>query len=552
MAHNIADLFEHAVDLTPERVAVICGEHRVTFAELEDRSNRLAHHWASRGLGRGSHVGVHTRNRIEALEAMLAAYKLRAVAVNVNYRYVAAELRYLFEDADLAALVHERRYGDRVAEALPAGVREVLVLDDGSELDCAGHGATPYEAALANSSPERDFPTRSGDDLFLLYTGGTTGNPKGVMWRHEDVWRTLGGGIDFMTGEAVTDEWQQATEGAAGGGLVRLPAAPFIHGAAQWAAFGNLFACSTVVILPEFDPDEVWRAIETHGVHVLAITGDAMARPLIEAYHRGGYDAGALVAISSSAALFSPAVQEQYLDALPNVVLTDSIGSSETGFSGIGVLSKDGRRTGGPRVRADSATAIIGADGRPLPRGSREVGLLARSGHVPLGYYKDPDKTGSVFVEVDGTRYVVPGDYARYEDDGTVTMLGRGSTSVNTGGEKVYPEEVEGALKAHPDVFDALVFGVPDERLGQCVAAVVQTRDGAAPAWGELEAHARELIAGYKVPRKLWLAERVHRSPSGKPDYRWAARYAGRHEPDAVRAGAAQRPAASDAAERTT
>lgn len=534
MAHNIADLFEHAVDLTPERVAVICGEHRATFAELERRSNRLAHHWAARGLGRGSHVGVHTRNRIEALEAMLAAYKLRAVAVNVNYRYVAGELRYLYEDADLVALVHERRYADRVAQALPPGLRHVLVLEDGSDLDC---DATPYETALAEGSDERDFPARSDDDLFLLYTGGTTGDPKGVMWRHEDVWRTLGGGIDFMTGEPMADEWQQARDGAANGGLVRLPAAPFIHGAAQWAAFGNLFACSPVVIVPEFDPHEIWRAVERHGVHVLAITGDAMARPLIEALHEGEHDVSSLVAISSSAALFSPSVQRQYLAALPGVLLTDSIGSSETGFSGIGVLSKDTATGGGPRVNADAATAIIGRDGTLLPPDSTEVGLLARSGHVPLGYYKDPDKTGAVFVEIDGIRYVVPGDYARYEPDGTVTMLGRGSMSVNTGGEKVYPEEVEGVLKSHPAVFDALVFGVPDERLGQCVAAVVQTRDGTAPAWDDLDRHAREQIAGYKVPRKLWLAGEVRRSPSGKPDYRWARGLAERFRPSCARSG---------------
>ena len=535
MAHNIADLFEHAVDLTPNRVAVICGERRVTFLELEQRANRLAHHLAERGLGRGSHIGVYARNGIEALEAMLAAYKLRAVAVNVNYRYVPNELRYIFDDADLSALVHERRYADRVAESLPDGLRHVLVIEDGSDLDFARYGGVPYESALQGAAPERDFEPRSDGDLFLLYTGGTTGNPKGVMWRHEDVWRTLGGGIDFMTGEPVADEWQQAREGADSGGLVRLPAAPFIHGAAQWATFGNLFACSTVVLLPEFDADEIWRAVEQHSVNVLAITGDAMARPLIEAYHSGGYDASSVVAISSSAALFSPSVQEQYLEALPNVVLTDSIGSSETGFSGIGVLSKGGAQTGGPRVNADSSTAIIGSDGNVLPADSSEVGLLARAGHVPLGYYNDPEKTAKVFVEIDGTRYVVPGDYARYEADGTVTMLGRGSMSINTGGEKVYPEEVEGVLKAHPDVLDALVFGAPDERLGQCVAAVVQPRPGADLAWPELEAHNRERIAGYKVPRKLWLVDQVQRSPSGKPDYRWAQQHAEQHEPSSTK-----------------
>ena len=555
MAHNIADLFEHAVDLAPHRVAVICGERRVTFAELEQRTNRLAHHLASRGLGRGSHIGVYARNGIEAVEAMLAAYKLRAVAVNVNYRYVADELRYLFDDADLAALVHERRYADRVAEALPDGLEHVLVIEDGTDHDTSRYGGVSYETALAGASADRDFEPRSDDDLFLLYTGGTTGNPKGVMWRHEDVWRTLGGGIDFMTGEPVADEWQQAREGADSGGLVRLPAAPFIHGAAQWATFGNLFACSTVVLLPEFDAHRIWRAIQDHSVNVLAITGDAMARPLIEAYHSGEYDASSLVAISSSAALFSPSVQQQYLEALPNVVLTDSIGSSETGFSGIGVLTADTVHTGGPKVNADRATAIIGADGTVLPPDSTEVGLLARSGHVPLGYYNDAAKTAQVFREIDGVRYVVPGDYARYEPDGTVRMLGRGSTVINTGGEKVYPEEVEGVLKAHPDIFDALVFATPDDRLGHCVSAVVQPRAGAEITWSDLDTHTRSLLAGYKIPRRLWEVDQVRRSPSGKPDYRWAQDHADRHRPDSTTRTSSATPtgttAVAETAERT-
>lgn len=537
MAHNIADLFEHAVDLTPERVAVVCGERRVSFEQLEQRANRLAHYLAEQGLGQGSHIGVYSRNGIEALETMLAAYKLRAVAVNVNYRYVPKELHYIFDNADLAALVHERRYSERVASAL-SGVdqlRHVLVVEDGTDTDYTSYGGLEYESALAGKSPERDFPERSGHDLYLLYTGGTTGYPKGVMWRHEDIWRTLGGGIDFMTGEPVADEWQQSREGAASGGLVRLPAPPFIHGAAQWAALGNLFACSPVVFVPEFDPHEVWRAIERNQVNVLAIVGDAMARPLIEAYAEGSYDASSLVAISSSAALFSPSVKGQYLDALPNVVITDSIGSSETGFSGIGVVSKDGEYTGGPRVNADASTTVIGDDGKPVEAGSGVVGWLARSGHTPLGYYKDQEKSASVFVEIEGRSYVVPGDYARIEADGTVTMLGRGVMSINTGGEKVFPEEVEGALKSHPDVFDALVVGVADDRLGQRVGAVVQARLGAELRFDDLIVHAREQIAGYKVPRSLWLAPEISRSPSGKPDYQWAVRYTQEHEPVTAR-----------------
>jgi 3-oxocholest-4-en-26-oate---CoA ligase len=536
VALNIADLFEHAVDMVPERVAVVCGERQVTFAELEQRSNQLAHHLAAKGVGPGAHIGVYSRNSIEALEAMLAAYKLRAVAINVNYRYVPAELQYIFDNADMVALIHERRYSDHVAEVLPQvpALNHVLVIEDGSDADHTRYGGVEYESALAAQRADRDFAERSSDDLYLLYTGGTTGMPKGVMWRQEDVWRVLGGGIDFMTGEYVKDEWELARTGAETGGLVRLPAAPFIHGAAQWATFGNLFACATTVFVPEFDPHEVWRAVERNGVNVLAIVGDAMARPMIEALHEGDYDASSVVAISSTAALFSTSVKHQYLDALPNVVITDAIGSSETGFGGIGIVTKDGVQTEGPRVTADRKLIVIDDDNRPLEPGTGQIGWLAKTGHVPLGYYKDPEKSASVFVEVEGTRYVVPGDYARLEADGTVTLLGRGNMSINTGGEKVFPEEVESALKSHPDVFDVLVVGVPDERMGQRVAALVQPRAGAAPSLAELDAHARQVIAGYKVPRSLWLVEQITRSPSGKPDYPWARKHTETHEPTEV------------------
>lgn len=536
MAINIADLFEHAVDLTPERVAVVCGERRVTFAELEKRSNQLAHHLAEQGVGKGSHIGVYSRNSIEAVETMLAAYKLRAVAININYRYVPAELEYVFGNADLAALVHERRYADNVAEVLPKvpGLNHVLVVDDGAAEDHSRYGGVDYESALAAQHADRDFAERSSDDLYLLYTGGTTGMPKGVMWRQEDVWRVLGGGIDFMSGEYLADEWEQSRTGSESGGLVRLPCAPFIHGAAQWATFGNLFACSPTVFVPQFDPHEVWRVVEREKVNVLAIVGDAMARPLIEAYHEGGYDASSLVAISSTAALFSTSVKHQYLDALPNVVITDAIGSSETGFGGIGIVTRDGVQNEGPRVKADTELLVIDDQNRPLRAGSGEIGWLAKGGHVPMGYYKDEEKSASVFVEVDGKRYVVPGDYARLEADGSVTLLGRGSMSINTGGEKVFPEEVEGALKSHPDVFDALVIGVEDERMGQRVAALVQPRPGTTPQLAELDAHARQSIAGYKVPRSLWLVDELGRLPSGKPDYTWARKHTESTEPTAV------------------
>ncbi len=365
--------------------------------------------------------------------------------------------------------------------------------------------------------------------MYIIYTGGTTGYPKGVMWRHEDIWRTLAGGIDFITAEPLPDEWAQSRKGPDGGEFVKRCAAPLIHGNAQVAALAGLFAGETIVMLPAFDAREIWRAVQRHHVNVLVIIGDAMARPLIEAYAEGNYDASSLVALSSSAALFSPAVKDACAKALPDVVITEAIGSTETGFAGISFVSAGEPHRGGPTVMAGPDVIVLGEDGRPAATG--QVGLLARGGHVPLGYYKDPARTAAMFAEVDGKRYAVPGDMARMEDDGTVTLLGRGNTCVNTGGEKVFPEEVEGALKSHPDVFDALVIGVPDEVLGQRVAALVQPRPGAAPDLGALQEHARRQIAGYKVPRSIWLAESIRRTVSGKADYAWARQYAAYHEP---------------------
>jgi acyl-CoA synthetase (AMP-forming)/AMP-acid ligase II len=533
VAYNIADLLEHAVDAVPDRTAVICGDRQVTYAQLEERANRLAHHLAAQGVGKGDHIGVYSRNSIEMIEAMFAAYKLRAIAINVNYRYVHGELKYLFTNADLVALVHERQYSPKVAAVLPETpkLKHVVVVEDGSDVEFAG---VPYETALAESPAVRDFGERSSDDIYMLYTGGTTGYPKGVVWRHEDIWRALGGGIDFVTGEYIPDEWTLAEQGKQGS-LVRLPAPPLIHGAGQWATFGALFTGGTVVFVPQFDAHEVWRRVAEHKVHVLMIAGDAMARPLIEAYHREGYDASSLLAVSSNAALFSHSVKQEYLKAFPNVVLTDAIGSTEGGFTGMGMVAKDTDHSQGPRVNFGRDAVLLDDDGRVVQPEPGATGRIARRGHVPLGYYKDPEKTETIFVEIGDVRYVVPGDYARYEDDGTVTLLGRGSQCVNTGGEKVFPEEVEGALKSHPDVFDALVIGVPDERLGQRVAAIIETRPGQTPDFAGIKAHVRTEIAGYKVPRMIWVADEIGRLPSGKPDYPWAQKYAAEHEP-AVRA----------------
>jgi acyl-CoA synthetase (AMP-forming)/AMP-acid ligase II len=529
MALNFADLFEHAADAFGERTAVISADQRVTYRELDERTNRLAHYLAGLGVKPGEHVGLYAHNSVEATETILACCKLRAVAININYRYTENELQYMFGDADLVALVCDRQYAARAAAPAAAhGLLGTIVIDDGSGADIGE--ATQYDAALAASSPARDLPPRSNDDIYIIYTGGTTGYPKGVMWRHEDIWRTLAGGIDFVTGVPLADEWEQSRKGMESSGLVRLTPAPLIHGAAQVATMAALFGGDTVVLPPRFDPHEMWRTVERHKVNLLFIVGDAMGRPLIEAYHEGDYDASSLVAISSSGALFSPVVKEAFAAALPNAFITDSIGSTETGFAGIGVVSKDAEQRGGPSVRPGPDVIVIDDDGKPVPPG--QVGRLARGGHVPVGYYNDPVKTAAMLAEVDGKRYAVPGDMARIEADGTVTLLGRGNTCVNSGGEKVFPEEVESALKSCADVFDALVIGIPDDRLGQQVAALVQLRAGRPADLPAIEAHVRGQVAGYKVPRSIWLVDAISRGPAGKPDYAWAHRHAASNPAD--------------------
>ncbi|WP_168703330.1 acyl-CoA synthetase [Gordonia paraffinivorans] len=529
MAYTIADLIEHAVDLVPERVALESGDRGRTYAELEERSNALAHKLRELGVEPGDRVGLYSRNTIESVEAMVAVFKARAVMVNVNYRYVEPELEHIFTDSGMKVLIHERRYSERVCNTLPKSpsIEHRIAIEDGSSTDlcCAGHGdAIRYEDAIAESSAARDFEERSDDDLYMLYTGGTTGKPKGVVWRQEDVWRVLGGGIDWYTSEPVPDEWHLARTGAEGGQLVRYPIPPFIHGGSQWAVFQSLFAGGKAVVYPEFSGPTAWEVVERHKVNVIFITGDAMGRPMIEALGEGReYDLSSVVSIASSACLFSPSVKEQFVERFPNAVIVDAIGSSETGFGGLGIVSKGTPHTGGPRVKADSETHVLREDGTPVEPGSGEVGVLARSGHVPLRYHNDPEKSAKTFKVFDGVRYSIPGDHATIEADGTITMLGRGSVSINTGGEKVFPEEVEGALKAHPDVFDTVVVGVPDERWGQRVAAVIAARDGARPSLESLNDVVRKELAGYKCPRSVWFVDEIKRSPAGKPDYRWGA-----------------------------
>lgn len=532
MALNIADLAEHAIDAVPDRTALIGGDQQLTYAQLEEKANRLAHYLIDNGVKKGDKVGLYCRNRIEIVIAMLGIVKAGAILVNVNFRYVEGELKYLFDNSDMVALVHERRYADRVDNVLPEtpNVKTILVVEDGTEGpadDYLRYGGVDFYSALAQGAPERDFGPRSADDIYLLYTGGTTGFPKGVMWRHEDIYRVLFGGTDFATGEPLADEYDLAKQAAANAPMIRYPIPPMIHGATQSATWMSLFAGQTVVLIPEFNAEEVWPTIAEHKVNLLFFTGDAMARPLLDALlaHQdqgNEYDLSSLFLLASTAALFSTSLKEKFLELLPDRIITDSIGSSETGFGGTSIVAKGQSHTGGPRVTIDKNTVVLDDEGNAVAPGSGVRGIIAKHGHIPVGYFKDEKKTAETFKTINGVRYAIPGDYAEVEADGSVTMLGRGSVSINSGGEKIYPEEVEAALKGHPDVFDALVVGVPDPRFGQHVAAVVHARVGTRPTLADLDAFVRNEIAGYKVPRSLWLVDEVKRSPAGKPDYRWA------------------------------
>jgi acyl-CoA synthetase (AMP-forming)/AMP-acid ligase II len=526
---NLADLFEAAVDAFPDREYIVVDGRRLTYRQMDERANRLAHHLAAAGVGPGDHVGIYALNSAEWVETAWAVFKLRAVWININYRYVEDELRYLFSNADLVALVHQRQFSPRVAALLPElpALRHVIVIDDDSGEPDPRHDAVGFEQAVAGGSPERDFAPRSGDDLYILYTGGTTGMPKGVVWPQRNVFYALGGGIDALTGVRMERPQQMVEKGlAAGGQLSFLPIAPLMHGASQWAVMGQSFVGNRIMLVPRFDPHEVWALIEHEKVNMIMITGDAMGKPLIEALDEPGvsYDLSSLIGITSTAALFSPAVKDAFFSRFPNLVMTDAVGSSEGGNNGISMIKPGGTAMkSGPTVSSTRGTVVFDENLEPVKPGSGVIGKIARSGDIPIGYYNDPVKSAEVFIKVDGKPFVMPGDFATVEADGSVTLLGRGSICINSGGEKIFPEEVEAVVRSHPDLMDAIVVGAPDERFGQRVAAIVEPRPGrAAPSLEAIQEHCRSHIAGYKVPRQLHVVDKIERSPSGKPDYPWA------------------------------
>jgi acyl-CoA synthetase (AMP-forming)/AMP-acid ligase II len=529
MEYNLADLFEHAVDNFGDREYVVAEGRRRTYAQMEDRANRLAHHLLAQGVKPGDHVGIYAYNCVEWIETLWAVFKIRAVWVNINYRYVEDELRYIFDNADLVALVHQKEFSPRIAavrDQLPQ-LRHAIVIDDAAPDELEGLDSVPYEQALAGASSERDFEPRSPDDIYILYTGGTTGMPKGVVWRQEDVFFALGGGIDPVTNTRVDRPEAMVEKGLANAGqITMMPIAPLMHGATQWGVMGGSFVGNKVVLIAKFDPVRVFQLVDEEHVNAIMITGDAMARPMLEALDENDTtcDLSSWAALASTAALFSPSVKDEFLRRFPNLIVTEAIGASESGSNGY-TMVEAGKTAmkGGPTVRAIRDTVVIDDDFAPIEAGSGKVGRLARKGNIPLEYYKDPEKTAATFVTgPDGTRYSIPGDFATVEADGTITLLGRGSVSINSGGEKIFPEEVEGAVKSHPDVYDVIVVGVPDERWGARVSAVVEPRPGAKPTLDDIQSHCRTKIAGYKVPRELHLVDKIERSPSGKPDYRWA------------------------------
>ncbi|MFE0379213.1 acyl-CoA synthetase [Streptomyces inhibens] len=532
MEYNLADLFESIVDTVPDREALVYLDHpgsgaerRLTYAELDRAANRLAHHLGDRGIGPGHHVGLHLYNGIEYLQALYACLKIRAVPVNVNYRYVEEELVYLYRDADLVALIFDAEFTARVAAALPhtPALRHLVRVGTppagAPEPRIAPVALTDAEAS---GSPARGFGPRSADDQIVIYTGGTTGMPKGVMWRHEDLFFSgMGGGAP--TGEPVKRPRELAERVAASGeGIVFFPTPPLMHGTSTLTAFIAFHFGQKVVIHRKYVPEEVLRTIERERVTSVSLVGDAMLRPLVDALGGPlkGTDCSSLFSVSSSGAILSETVRDQFSALVPHAMLLNNFGSSESGFNG--TATDDSGPDNGFRLRVNSRMAVVDPVTHELaPAG--EVGRLALRGHVPLGYYNDPKKTAETFFEAHGDRWVLLGDMATVDEEGIVTVLGRGSQCINSGGEKVYPEEVEQALKAHPDVYDALVAGVPDERWGHRVAAVVQLRSGAAPLDLEgIQVHCRTRLAGYKVPRAVVFTDRIQRSPSGKADYRWA------------------------------
>jgi fatty-acyl-CoA synthase len=535
---NLGKMFETVAATVPEREALVWGDIRLTYAELQDRSRRLAGFLHDRGLGaRGGreslaghesnqdHLGLYLFNGNEYVEGMIGSYLARVAPFNVNYRYVEEELQYLLTDSAARAIIYHATFGPVLARILPSLPRlEVLLqVADESGNDLLP-GAVDYEAALASSDPELPLVEPTADDLYILYTGGTTGMPKGVLWRQHDIFRAAMGGRTYGTWELVKSYEHLAGRVLPTGDVRVMSIPPLMHGAAQWACFYYMAMGATVVFptnTRSVDPVDVWDTVARERVIGISVVGDAMARPIVEELERGGHDAGSLMAFGSGGATLSVGLKERLLAVLPNVLITDVAGASETGVQ-MGVASGSGSVSTGTFVPGPG-TVVVSADlKRVLEPGDEEVGWLAQSGSVPLGYLGDAAKTERTFPVIAGERYSVPGDRARILVDGEIELLGRDSVTINSGGEKIFAEEVEQAIIAHPAVADVVVAGRPSERWGQEVVALVQLAEGKQASTEELLDEAGKHLARFKLPKAIAFLPHIVRSPAGKADYRWA------------------------------
>jgi 3-oxocholest-4-en-26-oate---CoA ligase len=512
---NFAAVWDGIAQIVPDREAVVCGERRVTWGEFAARATRLASSLQAVGsLQPGDKVAIDLTNRPEYLETFYAALKLGCVPVNVNFRYQANEVHYLLDNSDAKVLVHGPEFTDVVTTAahrIPEQHRPAL-LEVGPD----------YEAAIAGAPPASEWAARApaGDDLIFLYTGGTTGMPKGVMWRNDDLYIALWVSAHPAVPEPP-DPFAAARAGKRAGTV--LPAAPLMHGTGLFASLAALAGAGTVALIdrPGLDPTLVWDTVERDHVQVLTIVGDVFAQPLLDALEAtpDRWDLRGLRAITSSGVLFSPATKRGLLDHLPDLTIVDSLGASE-GLGPRSSASATDETIASARFRVNERIRVFDEDtGRDVEPGHDGVGLVAMGGNIPVGYYKDPEKSAATFRVFDGKRYSVPGDYATVDADGTVRLLGRGSACINTGGEKVYPEEVEAALRKHPGVFDCVVVGVPDPRFGEKVVALVQVTAAHHLDEAELAAWCRAELASYKTPRRFLFVESLDRSAAGKANH---------------------------------
>ncbi len=544
MTFNLAAVQEAVAAAVPEREAMVFRDRRFSYAELTDRTRRLANVLIAAGFGCHTertalaphesgqdHLALYLHNGNEYMEGMLGAFKARVAPFNVNYRYVEEELVYLLNDAQARGIIYHDTFAPRVAairELVPTLEFLLQVTDDSGEALLPG--AVRYEEALAAASPAKPDVTWSPDDLYILYTGGTTGMPKGVLWRQADILVAALGGRDALDGHIIDSLEEFAARTAAGGTRV-LPSPPFMHGAGHWIALGAWHAGNTVVIqdvVERFDAHDVCRIIERERINMLLIVGDAFGRPLVDALREGNYDTSTLAVILSGGAALNASYKEALLELMPHVTIMDSIGSSEAGGQGSNVATKEtGANTG--RFMPGPGSTVVSEDlSSVLEAGHEGMGWWAKAGYVPLGYLNDPAKTAKTFPTIDGVRYSVPGDRARLLSDGAIELHGRDSATINSGGEKIFAEEVEHAIKQHPDVYDAVVAGRPSERWGQEVVAIVQLREGARLDEPALLEECSRHLARYKLPKVFVQVDQVLRSPAGKADYRWAKEQAAR------------------------